>query len=82
MTQSQLQPSKFPMASQVFKGAHTKFINLGQDYMQHRWGFRRNDGNIIRCEENDSLTLLLGNINSSLIIVKDLAITGPLVRYH
>lgn len=50
--------------------------------MQHRWGVGRHDGHNIKCGQNDSLTLLLGNINNSLIIVKDLVITGPLVHYH
>lgn len=50
--------------------------------MQHRWEVIRNDGHNTRSGQNDSPTLLLGNINSSLIIGKDLAIIGPLVHYH
>lgn len=50
--------------------------------MEHRWEVRRNDDHNIKCGQNDSPTLLLGNINSSLIIGKDLAIIGHLVHYY
>lgn len=74
-------PFKIPSAqSSLYRRPH--WVHLGQDYVQQRWGVKRNDGHSIKCGQNYSLTLLLGNINSSLIIVKNLAIIEPFVHYH